>query len=432
MQMNLNAHPVYISITNHSITVEFTEYVLQHDIDIMLVTESWLYNDDHVVIGECTPPGYSFLNIPRPSGRCGGIAVLFKSQLQLRLRSTTITTTYFEFACITDNVGLLNLVVIYRPPPSPINGFRQSDFIVEFDSFMDDVVLFPGQLLLAGDFNVYWDEQDRSDVKQYSSIIASASLHQYVTVPTHRSGHILDHVLCCPDENFIQDFSVHENPLTWHHCVHFKLNLAKPVPQRVTQTLRNYKSIDGAAFSQALTDHLNPIPNVNNPGELYNWYNGTVSDCLDEYAPSETRTRTIRNRQPWYNQTIHTARQDRHRVERKWRKSRSESDSQKYVTARNNVTKRIVEAKQFYYSDKLSGANTKTVFQTVNSLLNSKVKPLPVHNDPKDLGNKFAQFFKSKIYRFAKNLNLHVKMSTPLSLLTVALGLAKFSPSFAT
>jgi hypothetical protein len=97
-------------------TVQFSEYVLEHDIDIMIVTESWLRNDDHVIIGESTPPGYSFLNIPRPDGTSyGGIAIVFKSQLQLRLRTNPSITTYFESACITDNVGLLNLVVIYRP-----------------------------------------------------------------------------------------------------------------------------------------------------------------------------------------------------------------------------------------------------------------------------------------------------------------------------
>ena len=35
----------------------FTDYVLEHDIDVIIVTKLWLKPDEHVVIGEFTPPG---------------------------------------------------------------------------------------------------------------------------------------------------------------------------------------------------------------------------------------------------------------------------------------------------------------------------------------------------------------------------------------
>ena len=68
----------------------------------------------------------------------------------------------------------------------------------------------------------------------------------------------------------------------------------------------------------------------------------------------------------------------------------------------------ILEAKQQYYANKLANANTKMVFQTVNSLLNNQEKPLPAHNDPKDLGNKFAQFFKNKISKIREELETNL------------------------
>ena len=34
------------------------DYILEHDLDIMIITESWIKENELVVIGECTPPGY--------------------------------------------------------------------------------------------------------------------------------------------------------------------------------------------------------------------------------------------------------------------------------------------------------------------------------------------------------------------------------------
>ena len=96
---------------------------------------------------------------------------------------------------MSDSSCPLHLVVIYRPPPSTVYGFRTSDFLNELDCFLDDILLLPSKLLLVGDMNAHWDRQVKFDVKQYVGIISSANLMQHVNLPTHRSGHILDHVL---------------------------------------------------------------------------------------------------------------------------------------------------------------------------------------------------------------------------------------------
>ena len=59
----LNAH----SVRNK--TRELTNLILDNDIDILGLTETWLGTDDHdeVAIGDQTPQGYSFKHIPRSS-----------------------------------------------------------------------------------------------------------------------------------------------------------------------------------------------------------------------------------------------------------------------------------------------------------------------------------------------------------------------------
>ena len=67
------------SIRNKTTTLN--AYVIQHDIDIVFLTETWLATDDPVVIGELKPDGYDYLNFPLGTSNHGGTGVLFKSQL---------------------------------------------------------------------------------------------------------------------------------------------------------------------------------------------------------------------------------------------------------------------------------------------------------------------------------------------------------------
>ena len=46
---------------------KLSEYVLEHEIDIMAVTETWLNDESSVVIGELTPPGYFWMFLDRSS-----------------------------------------------------------------------------------------------------------------------------------------------------------------------------------------------------------------------------------------------------------------------------------------------------------------------------------------------------------------------------
>ena len=79
-------------------TSHITEYVQEHDVDMLFITETWLSEADDVVIGECTPPGYTFISSPRISStRGGGIGVLFKTPLKLKKKNKDFVSSTFEY-----------------------------------------------------------------------------------------------------------------------------------------------------------------------------------------------------------------------------------------------------------------------------------------------------------------------------------------------
>ena len=97
-------------------TTSIADFVIDHDVDILFITETWLAHDDSVVIGELTPFGYSFLNHPRCTSNHGGIGILFKASLKLCVKLMDFNADTFEYVCITNGSNSTAFAVIYRPP----------------------------------------------------------------------------------------------------------------------------------------------------------------------------------------------------------------------------------------------------------------------------------------------------------------------------
>ena len=137
------------SIRNKASTI--LDHVLSHDVDIMCIVETKLLVDDPVVIGEVTPPGYEFFNYPRGSTTYGGgIGILAKKSLNLRPLPTHIESITFEH-CMVTLKNHIQIVGIYRPPPSRVNKFKASEFLEEFEMFLDKICDTPNKSILLGD-----------------------------------------------------------------------------------------------------------------------------------------------------------------------------------------------------------------------------------------------------------------------------------------
>ena len=65
-------------------TVSIYDNIIENDVDIIVITETWLTESDPVIIGEMLPEGYSFLNFPRKGDAHGGIGIIHKLILAFR------------------------------------------------------------------------------------------------------------------------------------------------------------------------------------------------------------------------------------------------------------------------------------------------------------------------------------------------------------
>ena len=113
---------------------EFVDFVLQNNLDLVAISETWFKPDDNLVPHECTPAGYSLHHIPRPKKTGGGVALLFRSSLSVSMKNDNIDYLTFEslHAEITCNSRSVRLVNIYRPERD-VDGKH-----VNFSSFLQE------------------------------------------------------------------------------------------------------------------------------------------------------------------------------------------------------------------------------------------------------------------------------------------------------
>jgi hypothetical protein len=123
--ISLNAR----SVKNKSTSI--CDLMLSNNADILALTETWLGTSvDKPVISEITPNGYSIHQIARNGKTGGGVAVIHKSNIEVKRSKHSQIFSHFELLkCdVVVKSHHFRLCVIYRPPPSRTNKLKNTTF----------------------------------------------------------------------------------------------------------------------------------------------------------------------------------------------------------------------------------------------------------------------------------------------------------------
>jgi hypothetical protein len=413
--------PVNVSLINaRSVcnkTTLLSDFIIDHDLDLFCITETWLKNSDFTSNGSLTPPGYMLRQVERESGRGGGVAVVHKENLRIYL-DTVKNYESFEYIQLklVHPSSTFRVVVLYRPPPSSKNGLTFPKFLDEFSQYLEDIMLLGGKLVLTGDFNIHMDKPADPDTLKFTSLLDSFSLSQHVAVPTHNSGHILDIVLTKSHEKPVTNVNVKDYLISDHHCISFNLNIEKePLPKKEI-SYRKIKSIDIPKFKADLQSSLLEFSvDSGSISEAVDNFNHLLIKQLDSHAPLKHRILTVRPQQPWYNDEIHAARKEKKKMERKWRDTGLTVHKEIYREQKNKLTHMIENSKKEFYHDKINETkgDQKALFKCVNSLLyRSRSSSLPIHDSKQELCDTMSDFFTNKVKTIRSQLEKVKSSST--------------------
>ena len=127
------------------------EILNEFELDVLCITETWLFETDTAVIQAALPGAYTLLHVPRSAGASGGgVAVICLgavSNITLVPLDSMVSSFEVMEVVINLNSRVTRVVVIYRP------GHPGTDrsFMEEFNSFLKTFTVKNGGLLICGD-----------------------------------------------------------------------------------------------------------------------------------------------------------------------------------------------------------------------------------------------------------------------------------------
>jgi len=124
----INARHMSMCLLNsHSINSKvlfIKDYVVDYQIDILGITETWTKSDgeSNRVVNELSPRGYSFIHELRKKRSGGGIGLLYNTSLEIeRVDCNSYASfEYLEMKLHTAST-VVRIAVVYCPPSSKIN-----------------------------------------------------------------------------------------------------------------------------------------------------------------------------------------------------------------------------------------------------------------------------------------------------------------------
>ena len=413
-QSNGNKNIVIASLNARSVrnkTLEITDLITEQNIDVLAITQTWLKpgEKDQATRGDLCPPGYELLEKPRPKGKGGGIAIIHKSSLKIQ-KVVTPSVDSFEIleTLININSDIVRLGVVYRPPTGCKTGYPMSTFLEELESYAYSRVTMSGKLLLLGNFNLHFENQNNKNTKKFQDILYATDLVQHVNVPTHIHGHCLDLVVTRTDELDIRDLTVHGAVISDHSAVTLKLPYTRPKQMKKTVTSRNYRDINLENFKQDIMACNFVTTKSEDIEELSQLYNISLTQVLDKHAPPVTKQVTDRSQSPWFTEECKRLKTSKRLAERRYQKHKLTVNLDLWRKALQDYKLCCTKAKSTYYQQKIAenSGNQKELFKVVNTLLHKKKdNRLPTFTDPSALANKFLEFFQTKIDNIRKSFS---------------------------
>ena len=396
------------SVRNKS--ADIISSIVDNNIDICVITETFLKDYDNVTRNDITPLSYNFLDITRNNRPGGGIGLLFRDNFKLRISNsgTENSFEYVEWTFNSLNKSFL-LVAIYRPPYSHNHPVTVNEFLEQFTTYLENIITTTHILIITGDFNIHVDNKNDNTSRKFSDILDTFSLINHINFQTHIHGHTLD-LFITRNEN--EPFINNIKPLNYisDHRL-FSVSLTTDISNTTTKII-SYRRIKNINTNDLKSDILNSSINSDSfenlsVSDATKLYNGTLKNILDNHAPLINKTIKIKTSSPWYSNTSRQAKREKRHYETLWIKNPTEYNKYLFNIKRTEYITKCNQRKTEYYSNKIieCGNDQRKLYNIISSLSDvNKDNAFPVAKDTQTLTNNFGNFFTDKIKKINERI----------------------------
>ncbi|XP_069461966.1 quinone oxidoreductase PIG3 isoform X1 [Ambystoma mexicanum] len=361
------------SLVAHAL--EIADLITENNLDFIAITETWLHQAAGPSLMLAIPDGYTICRQDREGSRGGGIAIISKSSLSLRLApaQTLQSCEALTAKLLINNNQSLTIHLIYRPP-GPLGTFEE-----DLHKLLTLNAKTTSQLLVLGDFNLGFNDKTDAHAATIAHAINSLGFSQKVNNPTHTKGRILDWVADSNCTTVISSISA----LSWsdHSLVSFDLLTSQPsstvVPMALSCPTRNKKNMTMENVIPAILPTLNALPDNSDPGTLVHEYNKIMTDTLDKIAPLKMRTSKPKaHLNKWFTPELKALRLTKRKYESNWKICATAENKANLISISRQYKNAVCLAKRNSYNDRI--ANSKSSVKELFSILKELESPIAI------------------------------------------------------
>ena len=394
-------------------TSSITDIIIDHKCHLFAITESWLIGNerDDPVLADLrnSLPHFNIYQRSRLHKRGGGICLLAHRGYKVKQNETQeFASSEYKDSTICSGPSSLRLFTIYRPPPSKDNKLTPRMFFADFSILLESVAIYPGELLMLGDFNFHVDIPTDHNATVFLDLLESAGLHQHVQEPTHRAGHTLDLMITRKSNNdLVNDLLVQKGLPSDHYLVKCNISVSRPPPVKTTIWSRKLRDIDLENF---VTDDIQSSALSTEPAsdlsQFVTQYEEVLGSTFDKHAPLKHRSIVLRPNAPWFSDDLRIAKRIKRRCERRWLKSGLVVDKQRYTDQCKHYHDMLENAKCAYHRKQIADCDDRQLFKLVDRMCKPSSAPaLPDHECKKTLANDFSGYFHGKVHSLLDKLD---------------------------
>lgn len=380
-------------------------------VDVCLVQETFLKNTDTAKIQEIRDNGWNIYSSPRAARSGGGIGVLFRDGVKVKLSSVQKSYKSFQIqeVLIGGHGDLVRLCNVYRPPYTGKARFTQASFLDEFSEYLSDLMAKTGKPFIMGDLNFQMHDRDNFYTRKLSHLLDSMDFDQLVPEsPTHILGGTLDLVICQTEDRLkVKSIDIFpEGTLSDHYMVLTEMKIGSESTDYRTRTqinmYRDFKAVSSETFLKALSQQdLTKLNGSESPEDALGAYEELMKRLVELVFPLK-RVKRHKKSRPWRNDPeLKEILRQRRRAERAWEKNKTVLTKKRYSELKRQFGRVEKEVRMKFLKNDLeeSKDDAKGLQRKLSRLIGKSETVLPESSSDRQLAEQFANFFSSKVER---------------------------------
>ena len=377
---------------------------LNHDFDIIAITESWLTRDNcdiHYL------HDYQHIYKYRDTKKGGGVSVFVRNQFKYIERpdlgafNTDIECIFIELIVDMDHVLIGSL---YRPPNT-----NSTAFLEYLDTVLELCSKEKKKLYLLGDFNLDLLKHDSHDVtNRFLNLMYSNVLLPLINRPTRvtcNTATLIDNIITnVLDNNCIS--GIYPTDISDHFPVfHISYSQKHIVTSNPPRNVRLINNTTLSKFKSKIeTTNWVDILNMNNVQEVYDKFIQTLTNIYNDTIPITKLTPRKNPHKPWLTKALITSIKKKNKLYSKYLKYKINTDHEIYKKYKNKLNHLLgITEKNHYAAIFLQNkSNLKNTWNILRDIINKKKQIKKnysfKHNNaiisnPKLICNNFNNYF---------------------------------------